>query len=151
MISRRSISTLVQRPGSGRRSHPAGIGAAASPRRRRDHANHAPPPRADDPSAAETNRGGRRGAVGRADHHRRPDVVDRTVHAVGRAGATGCSSPSTRSTRPAGVGGRPLELRVVDDESNPEAGTSGIERLIEEGAVAVGGIISSDVGLATTP
>jgi branched-chain amino acid transport system substrate-binding protein len=49
-----------------------------------------------------------------------------------------------------GVGGRPLELRVVDDESNPEAGTSGIERLIEEGAVAVGGIISSDVGLATT-
>jgi branched-chain amino acid transport system substrate-binding protein len=49
-----------------------------------------------------------------------------------------------------GVGDRPLELRVVDDESNPEAGTSGIERLIEEGAVAVGGIISSDVGLATT-
>ena len=49
-----------------------------------------------------------------------------------------------------GVGGRPLELSVVDDESNPEAGTSGIERLIEEGAVAVGGIISSDVGLATT-
>ena len=48
-----------------------------------------------------------------------------------------------------GVGGRPLELSVVDDESNPEAGTSGIERLIEEGAVAVGGIISSDVGLAT--
>ena len=49
-----------------------------------------------------------------------------------------------------GVAGRPLELRVVDDESNPEAGASGIERLIEEGAVAVGGIISSDVGLATT-
>ncbi len=49
-----------------------------------------------------------------------------------------------------GVAGRPLRLSVVDDESNPEAGTSGIERLIEEGAVAVGGIISSDVGLATT-
>ena len=49
-----------------------------------------------------------------------------------------------------GVAGRPLQLSVVDDESNPEAGTSGIERLIEEGAVAVGGIISSDVGLATT-
>ena len=49
-----------------------------------------------------------------------------------------------------GVDGRPLELQVVDDESNPEAGTSGIERLIEDGAVAVGGIISSDVGLATT-
>jgi branched-chain amino acid transport system substrate-binding protein len=49
-----------------------------------------------------------------------------------------------------GVAGRPLQLSVVDDESNPEAGTSGIERLIEEGAVAVGGIISSDVGLSTT-
>ena len=48
-----------------------------------------------------------------------------------------------------GVAGRPLQLSVVDDESNPEAGTSGIERLVEEGAVAVGGIISSDVGLAT--
>jgi branched-chain amino acid transport system substrate-binding protein len=49
-----------------------------------------------------------------------------------------------------GVTGRPLQLSVVDDESNPEAGTSGIERLVEEGAVAVGGVISSDVGLATT-
>ena len=48
-----------------------------------------------------------------------------------------------------GVGGRPLQLEVVDDESNPEAGTSGLERLVEGGAVAVGGIISSDVGLAT--
>ena len=48
-----------------------------------------------------------------------------------------------------GVGGRPLELSVVDDESDPEAGASGIERLIEEGAVAVGGIIGSNVGLAT--
>ena len=48
-----------------------------------------------------------------------------------------------------GAGGRPLQLEVVDDQSNPEAGTSGLERLIEGGAVAVGGIISSDVGLAT--
>jgi branched-chain amino acid transport system substrate-binding protein len=48
-----------------------------------------------------------------------------------------------------GVGGRPIQIELLDDESNPEAGTSGIERLIESGAVAVGGIISSDVGLAT--
>lgn len=48
-----------------------------------------------------------------------------------------------------GVGGRMLELVVVDDESNPEAGTSGFERLLEDGVVAIGGIISSDVGLAT--
>jgi branched-chain amino acid transport system substrate-binding protein len=47
-----------------------------------------------------------------------------------------------------GVGGRPLQLELVDDQSNSEEGTSGIERLIEGGAVAVGGVISSDVGLA---
>ena len=49
-----------------------------------------------------------------------------------------------------GIDGRPVELSVVDDQSNPEEGASGIERLAEEGVVAVGGIISSDVGLATS-
>lgn len=49
-----------------------------------------------------------------------------------------------------GVDGRRLELVVTDDQSNPEEGVSAIERLIErDGVVAVGGIISSDVGLAT--
>ena len=48
-----------------------------------------------------------------------------------------------------GAGGRPLELVTADDQSTPEEGTSAVERLIEEGVVAVGGIISSDVGLAT--
>jgi branched-chain amino acid transport system substrate-binding protein len=49
-----------------------------------------------------------------------------------------------------GAGGRQLELVVVDDQSKAEEGTRGIERLIEQDrVVAVGGIISSDVGLAT--
>ena len=48
-----------------------------------------------------------------------------------------------------GVGGRPLELVVADDQSNPEEGVTAIERLVEEGVVAVGGVISSDVALAT--
>lgn len=48
-----------------------------------------------------------------------------------------------------GVDGRPLELAVVDDQSDPDEGVTGIERLIEDGAVAIGGTISSDVGLAT--
>jgi len=48
-----------------------------------------------------------------------------------------------------GAGGRPLELVVADDQSNAEEGVSQLERLIEDGVVAVGGIISSDVGLAT--
>jgi branched-chain amino acid transport system substrate-binding protein len=48
-----------------------------------------------------------------------------------------------------GVGGRPIELEVVDDQSNADEGASGIERLIEDGVVTVAGIISSDVGLAT--
>jgi branched-chain amino acid transport system substrate-binding protein len=49
-----------------------------------------------------------------------------------------------------GAGGRPLELVVADDQSNAEEGVSQLERLIEDGVVAVGGIISSDVGLATS-
>jgi branched-chain amino acid transport system substrate-binding protein len=49
-----------------------------------------------------------------------------------------------------GVNGRKLELVEADDQSKGEEGTRTIERLIErEGVVAVGGIISSDVGLAT--
>jgi branched-chain amino acid transport system substrate-binding protein len=49
-----------------------------------------------------------------------------------------------------GVDGRQLALVVADDQSKAEEGARGLERLIErEGVVAVGGIISSDVGLAT--
>lgn len=48
-----------------------------------------------------------------------------------------------------GVDGRPLELTVVDDQSNPDEGVTGIERLIDDDVVAIGGTISSDVGLAT--
>lgn len=49
-----------------------------------------------------------------------------------------------------GVGGRKLELVVNDDQSKAEEGARAVERLIDrDGVVAVGGIISSDVGLAT--
>ncbi|HEY3086193.1 MAG TPA: ABC transporter substrate-binding protein, partial [Candidatus Dormibacteraeota bacterium] len=49
-----------------------------------------------------------------------------------------------------GAGGRKLELVVADDQSKADEGARGIERLIErDHVVAVGGIISSDVGLAT--
>jgi branched-chain amino acid transport system substrate-binding protein len=50
-----------------------------------------------------------------------------------------------------GVDGRMLELVVADDQSNPEAGVEGLERMVEQdGVVAAGGIISSDVALATS-
>jgi branched-chain amino acid transport system substrate-binding protein len=48
-----------------------------------------------------------------------------------------------------GIDGRPLELVVIDDQNVAEEGVSGMERLIEGGAVAIGGIVSSDIGLAT--
>jgi branched-chain amino acid transport system substrate-binding protein len=48
-----------------------------------------------------------------------------------------------------GVDGRPLELEVADDQMSPDEGVAGVERLVEEGVVAIGGVISSDVGLAT--
>lgn len=49
-----------------------------------------------------------------------------------------------------GVDGRTLELVVSDDQSNAEEGASAFERLVEaDEVIAVGGIISSDVGLNT--
>ncbi len=49
-----------------------------------------------------------------------------------------------------GVDGRMIELIERDDQSNPEEGASGFERLVEDGVVAIGGTISSDVGLSTS-
>lgn len=50
-----------------------------------------------------------------------------------------------------GVGGRMLELVVADTQANPEEAVTALERLVEQdGVVAAGGIISSDVGLATS-
>ncbi len=49
-----------------------------------------------------------------------------------------------------GVNGVMLELVVADDQSNAEEGVTALERLIEQDeVVAVGGAISSDVGLNT--
>lgn len=49
-----------------------------------------------------------------------------------------------------GVNGRMLELVVTDDQSNAEEAIAGLERMLEDGVVAVGGPISSDVGLITS-
>ena len=48
-----------------------------------------------------------------------------------------------------GVDGRPLELVVADDQTDPDQGATELERLAEGGVVAIGGVISSDVALAT--
>lgn len=49
-----------------------------------------------------------------------------------------------------GVDGRMLELVVTDDQSNAEEAVTGFERMVEQdGVVAIGGAISSDVGLNT--
>ncbi len=49
-----------------------------------------------------------------------------------------------------GVDGRMLELIIVDDQSDAEEGVLQMERLHEDGVIAVGGAISSGVGQATT-
>jgi branched-chain amino acid transport system substrate-binding protein len=50
-----------------------------------------------------------------------------------------------------GIRGRKLKLVVADDQSSPNAGIDGFRRLTaQEHVVAVGGLISSDVALATT-
>lgn len=49
-----------------------------------------------------------------------------------------------------GVDGRPLELVERDTQSTPEEGVTALRGMIErEGILAAGGVISSDVGLAT--
>ncbi|MGH1491161.1 MAG: ABC transporter substrate-binding protein [Acidimicrobiales bacterium] len=49
-----------------------------------------------------------------------------------------------------GVDGRMLELIVADDQSDPEEAVVQMERLIEDGVVAIAGTISSGVGGATS-
>ena len=49
-----------------------------------------------------------------------------------------------------GVDGRPLALVEADDQNNPDEGMTALERMVEQdNVVAAGGVISSDVGLAT--
>jgi len=50
-----------------------------------------------------------------------------------------------------GVDGRTIELVVEDSANDADAGTSGYERLAEQGVVAIGGIISSTVGGTISP
>lgn len=45
-----------------------------------------------------------------------------------------------------GVNGRMIEIIVMDSENDADIGVDRFERLVEEGVVAVGGIISSGVG-----
>jgi branched-chain amino acid transport system substrate-binding protein len=50
-----------------------------------------------------------------------------------------------------GVAGRPLELVERDDRNNPSEAITAFQYMIErEGVIAVGGIISSDVGVAVS-
>ena len=46
-----------------------------------------------------------------------------------------------------GVNGRMIEIEVQDSENNGDTGVNRYERLVEDGVVAVGGIISSGVGV----
>ncbi len=50
-----------------------------------------------------------------------------------------------------GVDGRMIEILMEDSENDADAGVTGLERLVEDGVVAVGGVISSTVGAATGP
>ena len=50
-----------------------------------------------------------------------------------------------------GVDGRMIEIVQQDDENDADAGVTAFERLVEDGVVAIGGIISSTVGAAVSP
>ena len=50
-----------------------------------------------------------------------------------------------------GVDGRMIEIVQQDSENDADAGVTAFERLVEDGVVAIGGIISSTVGAAVSP
>lgn len=50
-----------------------------------------------------------------------------------------------------GVDGRMIEIVVQDSENDGDIGVDRLERLYEEGAVAVGGVVSSGVGAQVAP
>ncbi|MPZ51129.1 MAG: ABC transporter substrate-binding protein [Acidimicrobiia bacterium] len=50
-----------------------------------------------------------------------------------------------------GVDGRMIEIVVQDSANDADAGIDGFERLVEDGVVALGGVISSTVGAAISP
>ncbi len=50
-----------------------------------------------------------------------------------------------------GVDGRMIEIVIQDSENDADIGATGLERLVEDGVVAVGGVISSTVGGAAAP
>ena len=101
--------------------------------------------------------GGSRGDIGcgaterRAGQDRHPHVDHLELRAVGTAGPRRRPAGRGRDQRRRWCGGRPLELVIEDDQNSPEEAVPAYERLVEEGVVAVGGIISSSVGGATAP
>lgn len=50
-----------------------------------------------------------------------------------------------------GVDGRMIELVEQDSQNDADAGVAAFERLVEDGVVALGGVISSTVGAAISP
>ena len=50
-----------------------------------------------------------------------------------------------------GVDGRMIEIVQQDSQNDADAGVTGFERLVEDGVVAIGGILSSTVGAAVSP
>jgi ABC-type branched-subunit amino acid transport system substrate-binding protein len=50
-----------------------------------------------------------------------------------------------------GVNGRQIEIILMDSENDADIGVDRFERLVEEGVVAVGGILSSGVGAPVAP
>ncbi len=50
-----------------------------------------------------------------------------------------------------GVNGRMIEIILMDSENDADIGVDRFERLVEEGVVAVGGILSSGVGAPVAP
>ena len=53
--------------------------------------------------------------------------------------------------RSGGIGGRPIQLIVKDDQQDPDTARKAVKELIDEGVVAMIGPMTSDMAIAVTP
>ena len=87
----------------------------------------------------------------RADQDRCCSPRSPALHAVGHPGPGRHEAGRQRDQRERAASTAACSSwSVTDDQSNAEEAIAGFERMIEDGVVAIGGPISSDVGLITS-
>ena len=70
---------------------------------------------------------------------------------LGISGRDAAQLAIEQCNRDGGIGGHPVQLIVKDDQQNPDRARQVVKELIDEGAVAMIGPMTSDMAVAVTP